>query len=103
MHAFAARRQYANLPHPRLETGQHRMMKKPRKQLETSEEPETYEDVVFQSSRVIAGPDDMGFLEISTMSDTFAVVINHDNAEHIIDLLQDFIKGRGPHFERDIN
>jgi hypothetical protein len=70
---------------------------------ETTEESETYDDVAFQSSRVIAGPDDIGFLEISTVSDTFAVVINHDNAEDIIDLLQDFIKGRAPLFERDIN
>jgi hypothetical protein len=79
------------------------MSEKPRKRQETSEYPASYDDVAFQSSRVIAGPDDLGFLEISTVSDTFAVVINHDNAAFIIDLLQDFIKGRPPHFERDIN
>jgi hypothetical protein len=79
------------------------MSKRPRRQQEALDEQETYDDVAFQSSRVIAGPDDIGFLEISTVTDTFAVVINHDNAEFIIDLLQDFIKGRPPHFERDIN
>ena len=79
------------------------MSKKPKRQQEASDEQEIYDDVAFQSSRVIAGPDDIGFLEISTVRDTFAVVISHDNAEYIIDLLLNFLKGRAPHFERDIN
>lgn len=68
-----------------------------------AEDLEVYNNVVFQDGRVMAGPNDMGFLEIAMVNSTFAVMLNFENAEHLIRELQDFVKGRAPHFARDQN
>lgn len=68
-----------------------------------SSDLEVYDNVVFQGASVVAGPEDMGILTISTVNDTFGVVLSHDNAEFLIRELQDFVKGRSQHFARDQN
>ncbi|WP_156175702.1 hypothetical protein [Bradyrhizobium sp. LTSP849] len=70
------------------------------RQKQADEDRDVYNNVVFQDARVMSGPKDMGFLEVSTTYTTFVVIINSDNAEHLIRELQDFLKGRAPHFAR---
>jgi hypothetical protein len=64
---------------------------------------EVYDSVVFQGASLVSGPEDTGMLEIATNDRSFGVILNHSNAEFLIGLLQDFIKGRSPHFARDRN
>jgi hypothetical protein len=72
------------------------MAKKPSNQ-------EIYNEVVFQGAKITQGPEDTGMLEISTVNNTFGVIISYDGAELLIKELQEFIKGRAPHFARDQN
>jgi hypothetical protein len=64
---------------------------------------EVYDSLVFQGSGVAAGPEDTGILEIFTNNSVFSVIINQSNAEYLISQLDDFLKGRAPHFARDRN
>lgn len=64
---------------------------------------EVYDSVVFRGATITQGPEDTGMLELYTGNSTFGVILNHDNAEFLIRELQDFIKGRSPHFARDSN
>lgn len=69
----------------------------------TAEDKEIYDAVVFQAGRVLSGPNGMGFLEVETVTKSYTVVITADDAAQLIIELQDFVKGRAPHFARDDN
>jgi hypothetical protein len=78
------------------------MAKRTKKQ-NTLTDREVYDSLVFQGSGVVSGPEDTGILEIATNNSTFSVIINHSNAEYLISQLDDFLRGRAPHFARDKN
>jgi hypothetical protein len=55
-----------------------------------------YDSVVFQDGAVVSIDQDIGVFELCTNKAAFTVILNHDNAEYLIEQLEDFIKGRAP-------
>jgi hypothetical protein len=50
----------------------------------TATDKEIYDAVVFQTGRVLSGPNGMGFLEVETATKSYTVVITADDAEQMI-------------------
>jgi hypothetical protein len=57
-----------------------------------------YNSIVFQGGGVAAIDQDIGVFQLCTKNTEFSVILNHENAEFLIEQLEDFIKGRAPNY-----
>lgn len=62
-----------------------------------------YNAIVFQDGAVVSINQEIGVFELCTKKASFRVILNHENAGFLIEQLEDFIKGRAPHFARNRN
>jgi hypothetical protein len=57
-----------------------------------------YDSIVFKDGAVVSIDQDIGVFELCTNKAVFKVILNHENAEYLIEQLEDFIKGRAPNY-----
>jgi len=57
-----------------------------------------YDNIVFQDGAVVSIDQEIGIFELCTKKTVFKVILNHENAEFLIEQLEDFIKGRAPSY-----